>query len=234
MVITMVFYALILDIICIVTFVVIVVTAFRSGFLRSIVLLGGYVLSWIVASATGKFVATFVYNSFVNEKITKAITDGLRNATDGGVPMVEALTESLPQYVANLINMDNGIVDKFKTIIESGAQDVGTQVAQTIVAPIVISFLQVIFCSIIFFICVGIVSLAASVFSRICRIPIIGMVNSLLGGLLGVVQGGIVLYIISLIGHMVISFTNNNFEYFNSTIIGMTYIYKLFHNLKFI
>lgn len=230
----MVLYALILDILCIITFVVIVITAYRSGFLRSIVLLGGYLLSWVVASATSKLVATFVYNSFISEKITKAITDALATATDGGIPMIDTLTKSLPDYVANLLNMDNGIVDKFKTIIESGAQDAGIQVAQTIVSPLVISFLQVIFATVIFVICSGIISAVALFFSKICRIPIIGMVNSLLGGLLGIVQGGVVLYVVSLAGHMIISFTNNNFEYFNNIVVGLTYVYKLFHNLKFI
>ena len=86
------------------------------------------------------------------------------------------------------------------------------------------------FCLLIFVICVIIVKMIASLFKRFYKIPILGPVNSFLGGAVGVLKAAVLLYILAVAASFAVSVTANQLSWFNTDIISHSHIFSGFYN----
>ncbi len=233
-------YSIILDIITAVIGIGIVISAYKKGFLRSIILFVGYIASIFVAIYLSKFISSFIYTNFIRESIVNSVQNlALTNPQSVDVSIiVNQFLESLPKiFSSSLIAYFGGSQEIVNNITESttgAVNNLGILVADTIAKPIITGLLQTISCIIVFFICIFIVKLVSKLFGGFYAVPILGTVNSVLGGIVGVAQAAIWLFVLGVIGKMIISFTANSLTYFNIDIINNTYLYNFFYHLKFI
>ena len=63
------------------------------------------------------------------------------------------------------------------------------------------------------------------------KLPIINAINAFLGGVMGAIQGSIIMYIIVLATKLIVTIGGDNMLVFNTETIGMTYIFKILYNL---
>ena len=82
---------------------------------------------------------------------------------------------------------------------------------------------------IIFIIVVILLSLAAKAFKGINKVPVIGMVNKLLGGILGLGVGLMICLVLVSVVAAVISVTGNQLQWMNISIIDKTYLFTYFY-----
>lgn len=72
--------------------------------------------------------------------------------------------------------------------------------------------------------------MVASLFKGFYAIPILGPVNAVLGGIVGIFKAGIILYVLAIVGSMVISLSGDKLSWFNSGIVENSHIFKWFYN----
>lgn len=65
-------------------------------------------------------------------------------------------------------------------------------------------------------------------FKMVNRIPLVGPVNRVLGGILGGLQGIIILFIMGMVVNVLVIFTNNSLMIFNQATLAKTIIFKYF------
>lgn len=233
-------YSLLIDIIVIAIFAVIVVSAYRKGFLRGVISVIGYIAAIFLAIVISEYMAKFIFDAFIRDNIIESINTQFASGIDQTniSLVVTGILASIPKFFANSITThfggEQGIIDSIENAFGGNIDNVSTVITDEVLSPIITALVQTIVCVILFFIFITIVRLISGMFQGFYAIPIIGPINSLLGGVLGIIQAIIILLIISSVCHMAISLSANGLEYFNTDIIEKTFIFKLIYNLKFI
>lgn len=232
----MAFYPILLDLIMILLGIMIVVSSYRKGFLRSVVLLAGYIASVFIAAWIGGWLSGWIYDTFIRDAVISSIDKTAAMAAEG-MPFATVLTEvfdKLPSFIVNPLLAGFGGEDKLIADLEASTggvlEQLGTTIADTVVAPIVTLVLQMFCCLLIFILCVIIVKMVASLLKGFYAIPILGPVNAVLGGVVGLLKAGIILYVLAIAGAMIISLSGNQLSWFNSDIVQDSHIFKWFYN----
>ena len=234
------YYSIILDIAYVIIFLLVVISAYRKGFLRSVILCLGYIASIIISISVSRYLSKIIFDTFIRDNIIKAVNSKLTGNVnaDGIQTIVAEFMSKLPNIITKSISAyfggQQGIIDNIQNSSGGVINNIGITIADNIVAPIVITLLQTLVCVIVFVLCIIVVKMIARLFTGFYAIPVIGPINSILGGVVGIAQAAILLYIIAVLGKMLISLSANELGYFNTKIIDSTYIFKLFYNSKFI
>lgn len=231
---------MILDVILILIAFIIIVASYKRGFLRSIILIAGYVASIIVAVVFSKLLSPWIFNTFMRNGIIENI-NGIVENTVGSANIPQVITEffeTLPQFLISLIDMSFGGNDTLVANIESSTNgmiaNIGTAIADVVIMPLIVMLLQSILCIVIFLICLFIVKGVSSLFKSFYEVPILGKVNAVLGGVIGIGIAFVWLFILMIILKTIISFTGNSLTYLNTEVVEKTYIFKWLYQLKFI
>ncbi len=87
---------------------------------------------------------------------------------------------------------------------------------------------------IIFIIVIMLLSLAARAFKGINKVPILGTVNKILGGVLGLAVGLIICLVLVSITAAVISVSGNKLSWMNISIIDKTYLFSYIYKYNFL
>lgn len=226
--------AYIIDFTLIVIAATIIITAFKRGFLRSIVLLVGYVLAVILSIKFSGVAAEYIYDTFIYEHVVRTVDQAVATAlANMNIEEITSLSVgALPALVSGLIAANfggiTGITTSLEGVKEAIEQNAGTAIVDTVVTNTLVPFMEAILCVILFIIMTSIVGMIAGLFKNFYAIPILGPINTLLGGVIGVVQAGIVLFLLVFVSMLVVKLTDNNLEYFNQSILNNTFLFKWF------
>ena len=91
----------------------------------------------------------------------------------------------------------------------------------------------IVFVLIFALVCAG-VGIAARLTKILDKIPVLGKVNSFLGGLLGLCEGLVIVFVVCLATRLAISLSDGNAIMFNQATINSTYLFKLFYEVNFL
>lgn len=228
-------YSMAIDVIAVFIVLFSVYRAYKLGFLRSMVLLIGYVLSIFAAFYFSNLITNLLYDNVIRAQVIKSVDETILGMAEISniATTVPAILAMLPNFLSRAISTSLGGNEAIIAMLEektSGIIDnISIVVSDFIVKPIVYALLQTLLCLIIFIICVIIVKTIAKIFKGFYVIPILGTVNSLLGGVLGIIQSGVFLLLLGLVSSAVIAIIGNSCSWFNNDILNSTYIFKYFY-----
>ena len=112
--------------------------------------------------------------------------------------------------------------------------NLGNAIETVVVKPIVVFLLQTVLCLLIFAVCAIIVKAIAAMFRKFYELPILGPINSILGGVIGIFEAAIVLFVLALAVSVVIALTSNELKWLNTNVIESTNLFRVFYDLKFL
>lgn len=231
----MTFSSVVLDFIAVAVFTALVVKGYKKGFLKTIVLATGTLASLLVAFWLSRWLADLIFANMIRGSVLQNISDtlsGLSNSTSaaGAVPAVIA---ALPAFILNPMLVQYGSKETMIVEIQKNVgdtlSDLGETITDTVVSPVVTMLLQMVLCLLIFIICVIIIKIIAKALGAVRRIPLVGTLNAVLGAVVGAVQGLIVLFLLGLVGNVLISLSGNALGWFNTEIIGKSFVYQFFY-----
>lgn len=141
--------------------------------------------------------------------------------------------EYLPAGITvNLISFDDEEAwNDAVTAITGGTEELAGFIEKYFVRDYAVSIVRFVISILTFVILTVIMNIALRFVTIIDKLPIINAVNAFLGGVLGAVQGVIIMYIIVLSTHLIVAIGGDSMLVFNTETIGMTYIFKLLYNL---
>ena len=79
-----------------------------------------------------------------------------------------------------------------------------------------------------------ILSILIKATSVINKLPLIGQLNSLLGGVAGLLQGLVIVFIVVIIAHMAAEPTNNTLIFLNDMTINKSFAFSKIYNFSFL
>ncbi len=211
----------------------------KQGFVRIFVGVLGYLLAFIIATAISKPISTAVYENMVKptvvENISKSLPDtsGIAESAEAVDQSLDEIFDNIPDFAAEYLENSglsrNDIADSVNGIVSADAESISEGIADSLVKPIVLNLLEMI----VFLILLTILTAAFRVVSkplrRVKNIPLIGPLNSFLGGVLGILRASITIYVLAAAVKMFVVLTGNENTFLNETVIGSTYIFNIFY-----
>ena len=107
-------------------------------------------------------------------------------------------------------------------------------VVDGIIKPCFTVAVQTIVFSVIFFAVVIILNLIAKALKFVNKIPLIGGLNSVCGGVVGLLQGVLTVCVICLLVRVIVVLSGGNIIFFNNAVIDSTYVFDFFYDFDFL
>ena len=163
----------------------------KRGFVRSLIEVIGFGLEILFIGKLSPYLANITYDKFVEPSILNTIG----NAESGGIVELP----QLPKFVSTLLgnNFDLSALQNYiNENISAGVTDAVAKASQQIIKPVIANVLSLLYAVILTFVLMFLIKIIAKVVNKIFSFSIVGKVNRLLGGLLGIVKGIAVVAII--------------------------------------
>lgn len=196
------------------------------GLVRTVVSLAGYLIALLAARFLSPVIAEFLYDKVVKDALIIVLTGRMEEALAGGGGVASELLELIPDGLRRIMDGDvAGILGAFSSDVEQLAETL----VDTALRNPVLSILQALLFLVLFSLTLLLVRKLSWIFSGINRIPLIGTVNTLLGGVLGVIQAALAMVIGAVVLRLIIVFSGG-FVWLNPQIIDDTYIWRVFYS----
>ena len=183
----------------------VVIRPVRRGFVSSFIHLLGVAASCLVAALTAGKAAAWLYDGYLAERVEQSVSDSLR--------------EKLEAF-AGLLDR----IDPTDTISAAAGDAVRTMA---------VSLLTMVAFLIIFLLAMLIVRALVRLTRSVNRVPVVGGINRLLGGVLGAAEAFLLCYLIGMAATVLISFSENRWGWLNTAVVQKTYLLNWFIQFEF-
>lgn len=203
---------MIVDIIIIAIIVLFVIIGVKRGLAKTILNLAGLVLTAVSAYYISSFLSQLFYDMFIKQTV---ITNTQQIIEQNGIDYaVSNCLEAVPQWVNGIISFIVGAfgisLNEFQNqiTVPANISFSASQVIESVLAPVVTSVLSIILVIILFIIILIIVKKLVKLVLRIFNIPVIKQINQFLGGIVGLAEGLLIVFIAVNIISMAAGFSN--------------------------
>ncbi len=183
----------------------------KDGFAKTVVSFFGFLIALVIAYSLCAPVTNRVYESFVRQPAQQAVETAIRNrvgqtqsetAPDSN-KLYDALEESvghLPGFVQKKLAVSEkrtALTAQLGGMTNLDIKTASVKITETIIRPAAVAVLRVVVFFLLFIVMLLLCALLAKLLKFVNKIPLLGGVNAVLGGLIGVVKGLILVLIIS-------------------------------------
>lgn len=206
----------IVDAIIIAIIAIVIVRSSKKGFVSSLIDTFAMIIATIVSYMFTPEVSQFVYDSFIKNSVSKGFEKVLddMNTNAAVADKVDAMIASLPEGAVNLadrlgiINLNAigagihmpGVIDNNQLI---------TTVLNDFAYNVMITITKVVVFFILFVLATLVLRMVSNFLENINKIPLIGKLNSTLGGVLGVAKAFIIILVVCTVMYFIVSSSDN-------------------------
>ena len=193
----------------------------KDGFAKTAVSFAGIFIAIILAATVCKPASNFVYTGFVKAPVEAAVENVIREQTDSvseNAPSVDKLVsgieqmlqnEKIPSFIKNLFGTEEKqaqLADNIKEVYTPDITELSKAATEKVLQPVLISVISAIVFILIFFVTFLICIILSKALKIVNKLPLIGGINSLLGGIIGFLKG---LVIVLIINFAIVSITSS-------------------------
>lgn len=197
--------ALVLDLILALLFFIPVVWAIKKGFFVSVLQLGAWVLSILLAGVLSSALAAPLYEAFAAEPARRMIESSIDSAVSGSevIQSAQTVIAELPEAVTQLAERFAGITPDSLIAGLDANQFTAANAAQllesSIVAPIGTAVFRAVLSLIFFLLLMVVTKLILRQVAKLRKLPVLKQADKLLGAALGVIKGVLLLFVLALL-----------------------------------
>ncbi|MDR2931809.1 MAG: CvpA family protein [Oscillospiraceae bacterium] len=199
----------------------------RRGLVRTVIGFLAYVIAAMAARFLSPMASRFIYDKIVKDALVIFVDDRLGDTIASGQDLAVRLVESFPkllrQYLPLPEQLDVTAAVDTKEIVES--------LIEAAVREPVLLLLQSLCFIIIFSLVLFVTRYVSRLFTGLYRIPLIGPVNTLLGGVVGLFEAVIFMLLGAFAAGLVIFLSENKLFWLNSDVMDATYIWRFFYRI---
>lgn len=149
-------------------------------------------------------------------------------SADGFLQTLAAVLESIPSYLRNALEFAGLPADLTLPSIADSTEQLAASIVEQTIGPTCIALFSTIFFLLFFSLFMFLTRIVARCFTGLRHIPIVGPLNSVLGGCVGAVEGVLYLYLMVAIASLVLALTGDSIPYLNRQTLESTWILRLF------
>lgn len=216
---------IVLDVLAVAIILFFVYRSYRRGFARTVLELAAFFVAYFLASTCSGIVADWTYDTFVDQKLLTGIETTLNETTDA------VLTEVLPEYVVSRAR-SLGIYDSIVDSQRETAADTAKALSETVARPVVTNMIRMVASVLLFSILMFVLRFVVRAVDKVFRLPLIGSINRILGGVVGLVKGGIVVLLFCFLVSVLMILNDGEFWIFTHQNIEKTYLFRYIYNIN--
>lgn len=208
--------------------------AYHKGFLNAVVRLVGTVGALALSLVYSAPAARLVYENFFEQRVLNAVTENIGRFGEPGTEAfaegMKALVESLPPVFAQAIQSDtSGMFEEwYGKALTSGAETLSASLAESVIGPIAVGLLQAVAFCLLFGVSMLLVNLLAGMLRGVNKIPLVGTVNALLGGVFGAAQGMLYVFVGAAVLWLVMTAAGGSLPWLSAETVEQTFLFKYF------
>ena len=205
----------IVDIILVALVVITVGVAVKKGFITTLIETFSFLISAFAAKEISPLVSNWAYEAFIRDTVEKSFNNILSGAASGMSMQAKAneLLSDIPEGMLKLAELTGTDINALASTVSAQAAT-NDQLVQNlidkVVYNIVTSVSQAIFFIVLFILFTIILSIVAKLFKKVNKIPLLGKVNEVLGGVIGVIKAVIIVFVICTIMYIVVGVMDEN------------------------
>lgn len=220
--------SIILDVILITVLAAFIFTAAKKGFMLSLLELLAVVVSLALSYQFSPVVAQAAYDGIVEDSLIETVETQIDENFNisSTATQAEVILEAIPDFMVSFASSAGVELEEVKTKISSenfSSENLATELVQKVAQPIVVGALNIVFFLILAFVLLFVLKWVAALLAKLFKLPLIGTVNKVLGGVLGACKGVLVIVFICTILDIIFSNGDNEIAEAvnNSYVIGL-------------
>lgn len=213
------------DIAAVLVFLLFVHAGASRGLIRTAISFAGYALAVAAANLLSPILAWGLYDKVVKDAIRLVILNRLGEYTGSGA---DEIASAIPDSLTRI--MDGDILETVGGALGMEAGHLVDQLIDAALREPVLSILNSILFLLLFTIVLLVVRNLSRLFRGVYKIPVIGTLNTVLGGILGVLEAAAVLLVAALAMKLLIDFSGGGWFWLDTGIMDDTYIFRVFWN----
>ena len=218
----------IIDIIAIFVIVLSVIKCARSGFAKSLLETVGVVVSLFASLFLANVLSRQIYDSYLYKYAEKAAEN-----FSGKLLETEAISESITAIPRVLRNALASMNINIEALDVSAMQDsMVSTILNTVIEPALVFVLAIVVFLISFWALKLLLRVIGGLLKGINSVPLIGGINRILGAFLGVIKGGINLFLIAQFIHLIHIVLGDTIPFISSAVISNTTIFSQIYNIN--
>lgn len=180
--------------------IVAVAVGCHRGFFKSLILLVGSLAAMVLAGLLSTPLASFTFDTFISGGLQETIAARIEEAGAGSAADgLEVALSELPGPIAHALQAYAGtpeeIVDTVRDSLSGSASAAAQTVVTAVIRPVAVALLGFLLFFILFVLLMIVVRLLARLVRQIARLPVLKQADGLLGGLLGLVEGALLVLV---------------------------------------
>lgn len=225
--------SIILDVILVTIFAAFVFTAAKKGFMRTLLELLAVIVALALSYQFSPVVAQATYDEIVEKSLVEAVETQIDETVNVSsvTTQAEVLLDSIPGFMASFASSAGVDLDEIKTHISSekfSSANLAIELVDKIAKPIAVGALTAIFFLLLSVVLIFVLKWIAGLLAKLFKLPLIGTVNKVLGGVLGACKG--VLVIVFICTFLDIIFANGDGEI--PDMVNNSYVVGLLDNIN--
>lgn len=222
------FWPIILDAAIVLIAIFFIWLGYRRGFVRTAV----YVVGYVVSAAAASWVSQWLGNKIAQwcrAPIVSYTTQQIAGSNDSLTASVEQMYENAPLFLQSWMarfGTQEELAAQISSSAQEAAQSAAEGIAEYVIMPLVASAAGVILFLVLFFICLFLVRWVAGLCGILDYIPVVGGLNHLAGGLVGILQALLAVFFFVLLISIVLSCVAGGVK-----IVERTYVFQWLNGL---
>ena len=208
------------------------VKAYRSGFLATVIRLVGIFVIIALSAVIARAGASLLFRTLVEAPVrdylaahADAITD-----TETLAETVTLALEELSPAMQAMLGIDGIDGDRFAAELEAAmSQSLSSGIdflASDVLRPPIEGALTLVIFLLLFLLLLVVLGLVVRALRQVHWVPVVGPLNALAGGAVGLVEGVVILMLLAFLAQLVIAFTHNTLDWLNEGLIDRTYLFR--------
>ena len=174
-----------------------------------------------------------------NMILTEVLAQNIKNSevADSVNEIIDKVGETVPALDLKrktIEDIDSGTINSVVVSVVQSSGNPGKAVLDNVAKPVVLVPLRTIIFVVLFILIFIILSILIKATPVINKLPLIGQLNSLLGGVAGLLQGLVIVFIVVIIAHMAVELTNNTLIFLNDMTINKSFAFSKIYNFSFL
>lgn len=217
---------MIYDIISLIIIIVFVIIGVKSGAAKAICRLLSLISSFLLAVFLSHFLAELVYNAFIKQTIIDNISTVINDsALSTAAEKAQGIIDSLPLVLSNSLSYFGVSSVNLTTMMTSSQVN---SIESVIMTPVV-GVISIIFFIILFVLLLFVLKKVFRGISKLFRLPLIRVIDSAFGFLLGIIEGVLAVSILAFALKLIIPLTGGNLFILNEATVADSMFFSLLY-----
>ena len=217
---------MILDVISLLIILLFVIIGIKTGAAKAVCRLLSVVSAFLLAFFISHFLAEFVYNAFIKQTIINNVSTVVNDPTMAtAVEKATGFLASLPLFLTNSLAYFGVNESKVSELFGTSAV---SAVEEVVMTPVV-GVISIVFFIILFIVLLFLLNKVFGAVAKLFRLPLIRVVDSVLGLVLGLFEGLLAVYILAFAFKLIIPLTGGELFIINEAYVSESMFFSLFY-----